>query len=305
MPKLHSEPGLFWTETSAHRIEPSTTHNLLRKPAVGHQAPDDCSIPSSKVTEGHLHRIVLEKAPRRDFRKGMWTGLLGWLATLLCFLLVVLVMASSTRPKRGGQGARLKELLRRALVSRDPCEALADAAKRGGVRVIAADFDLTMITLHSGGNTSNTSGNPIFTSLSSDFNAFAAAANSRGIVIAVVTFGDPNAIGGRPGRIAGEPLVRRVLEESGASFKVEGVFPFYPPLYHSPVAYRALGLKQPMPYNKSFHIEKLRAQFGVSKEEVLLIDDDAKNCEAFATEGGVSLRVGGEQGFDLSQLEVF
>lgn len=40
---------------------------------------------------------------------------------------------------------------------------------------------------------------------------------------------DPKTVAGRPGRIAGEPLVRRVLQTSGASFKVDGVFPYYPP----------------------------------------------------------------------------
>lgn len=45
-------------------------------------------------------------------------------------------------------------------------------------------------------------------------------------------------------------------------------------------------------------------QFGVTKEEVLLIDDDVNNCAAFVADGGVALRVGGEQGFDLTQLEV-
>lgn len=39
-------------------------------------------------------------------------------------------------------------------------------------------------------------------------------------------------------------------------------------------------------------------------EEVLLIDDDANNCAAFAAEGGVSLQVNGDQGFDLARLEV-
>lgn len=213
-------------------------------------------------------------------------------------------MASPDRAHNRPQAARLKALLKTALLSRDTCDALADAVKEGGIRVVAADFDLTMISLHSGGNTSSAPGNPIFTALSQDFNAFGAALNSRGIKIAVVTFGDPKAIGGRPGRVGGEPLVRRVLKESDASFEVEEVFPFYPPLYSSPADYRALGLNGPMPHNKSYHLRKLREHFGVSKEEVLLIDDDATNCGAFAAEGGVALLVTGEEGFNFSQLEI-
>lgn len=40
-----------------------------------------------------------------------------------------------------------------------------------------------------GGSASNVPDNPIFTSLSPDFDAFASAVTSRGIPIAVVTFG--------------------------------------------------------------------------------------------------------------------
>lgn len=226
------------------------------------------------------------------------------LVPFLPFLVVASAMASHEHSGSMPQSARLKELLRRALASREPSEALAEAAKKGGVRVIAADFDLTMLTLHTGGSASDRPDNPIFKALSKDFDAFAAAANARGIQIAVVTFGDPKALAGRPGRIAGEPLVRRVLQTSGASFKVDGVFSFYPPLYSSPADYRALGLTCPMPHNKSYHIQKLRKQFGIRQQEVVLIDDDVNNCAAFAADGGVSLRVTGDRGFELTRLEV-
>ncbi|CDJ36178.1 p36 protein, putative [Eimeria mitis] len=156
----------------------------------------------------------------------------------------------------------------------------------------------------SGGSASDVPDNAIFTSLAPDFNAFAAAAASRGIRIAVVTFGDPKSIGSRSGRIAGEELVRRVLGESAASFDVDAVFAFYPSLYKLPDDYLPLGLDGPMPYDKSYHISKLQERFGVSKEEVLLIDDDLNNCASFAADGGVALRVGGDQGFDFNSLEV-
>ncbi|CDJ48445.1 p36 protein, putative [Eimeria brunetti] len=146
--------------------------------------------------------------------------------------------------------------------------------------------------------------NMIFTSLAPDFNAFAAEAAARGIRIAVVTFGDPKSIASRPGRIAGEDLVKRVLADSSAAFNVDAVFAFYPSLYKQPADYEPLGLDGPMPYNKSFHISKLQERFGVSKEEVLLIDDDLNNCASFAVDGGVALRVNGDQGFDFTALEV-
>ncbi|KAL8442124.1 hypothetical protein Emag_006629 [Eimeria magna] len=195
-----------------------------------------------------------------------------WLVPSLLALVVAAAMASPGQANNSSQAARLKTLLKNALLSR--------------------------------GNTSSASGNPVFTALSQDFNAFGAALNSRGIKIAVVTFGDPKAIGGRPGRIGGEPLVRRVLKESNASFEVEEVFAFYPPLYSSPADYRPLGLSARMPHNKSYHLRRLREHFGVSNEEVLLIDDDANNCGAFVAEGGVALLVTGEEGFNFSQLEV-
>ncbi|KAL8444854.1 hypothetical protein Emed_006042 [Eimeria media] len=229
-----------------------------------------------------------------------WRARSCWLVPSLLALVVAAAMASPDQANTKPQATRLKSLLKNALLSREACEALADAVKEGGIRVVAADFDLTMISLHSG----NASGNPVFTALSQDFNAFGAALNSRGIKIAVVTFGDPKAVSGRPGRIGGEPLVRRVLRESNASFEVEEVFPFYPPLYSSPAEYRALGLNERMPHNKSYHLRKLRERFGVSKEEVLLIDDDGNNCAAFVAEGGVALLVTGEEGFNFSQLEV-
>lgn len=72
------------------------------------------------------------------------------LVPLLPLLLVASAMASHVHSESMPQSARLKELLRRALASHKPSEALAEAAKKGGVRVIAADFDLTMITLHTG-----------------------------------------------------------------------------------------------------------------------------------------------------------
>ncbi|CDJ37514.1 p36 protein, putative [Eimeria tenella] len=212
--------------------------------------------------------------------------------------------AAESSFSKGTKALRLKKLLCKALSAKEPCTALADAVKTGGIRVIAVDFDLTMITVHSGGSASNVPDNPIFTSLSPDFDAFASAVTSRGIPIAVVTFGDPRAIASRPDRIAGEPLVQRVLEGSAASFKVDAVFPFYPPLYQWPADYKVLGLKEPMPFSKSFHISKVLEHFGVSKEQVLLIDDDPNNCSAFAAEGGVSLRVAGDRGFDCANLEV-
>ncbi|CDI73927.1 p36 protein, putative [Eimeria praecox] len=154
----------------------------------------------------------------------------------------------------------------------------------------------------SGGSASDVPDNHIFTALAQDFDAFAAAAASRGVRIAVVTFGDPK---GTPSdRLAGEALVRRVLRESAASFDVDAVFAFYPPLYRQPDDYKPLGLDGPMPYNKSYHITKVQEQFGVTMEEVLLIDDDLNNCVSFAADGGVALRVGGDQGFEFASLEV-
>ena len=49
---------------------------------------------------------------------------------------------------------------------------------------------------------------------------------------------------------------------------------------------------------------QLCERFGVPKEAVLLIDDDVNNCSAFAAEGGVALRVLGDQGFDFAGLQV-
>lgn len=56
--------------------------------------------------------------------------------------------------------------------------------------------------------------------------------------------------------------------------------------------------------NESCACAKVLEHFGVSKEQVLLIDDDPNNCSAFAAEGGVSLRVAGDRGFDCANLEV-
>lgn len=253
MLNLHSTEGLFWMkEWVSPRVSTATRSIPLKAPL----ALEIKSAPASSaiLKSCNLPRGAPPSSVSRFRPQKKWITSASWLVPLLHVFLLYTAMASEEQPAAFSQGARLRDLLRRALSSVDPSEALADAAKKGGVQVIAVDFDMTMIRLHSGkcksqltvfnssflflfsssyealsrhadgcfeqsprndffvgcflsgcvnskshsgrlvfahagGNTSNTPGNPIFTALSRDFDLFATAANSRGIKIAVVTFG--------------------------------------------------------------------------------------------------------------------
>ncbi|XP_026189859.1 uncharacterized protein LOC113146521 [Cyclospora cayetanensis] len=308
-----SESVLQQKQAHLQQLERSSTSDLFPCPhptQSAHVPPFASSPPYPAIADAAIvpslrALAAIWRSPSNHHGACRPSGSVWFLWILLFFVVAFAMESDALKEASTTKGPMLRTLLRSALASQQPCTALAEAAHEGGVKVIAVDFDMTMITTHSGGSASNTPGNPVFTSLSADFDTFATAASAYGIKIAVVTFGDPKTVASYPGRLAGAPLVHRVLEESAASFRVDAVFPFYPPLYKSPTDYRGLGLKAPMPYNKSFHIAQLCAHFGVLRDEVLLVDDDANNCMAFNEEGGVALRVQGGHGFDVTDLQSY
>jgi hypothetical protein len=175
--------------------------------------------------------------------------------------------------------------------------------RSAGIKVIAADFDLTMTSIHSGGYVLPTDSRAprIFSSLSPEWQSFATRANAVGIRISCVTYADANS---GSGGIGGEALVRTTLRTSQATFNLESVYGFYPENYCTPDRYIPLGLSRPMPDDKSYHLRRLCMDYQVEPHEVLLIDDDEHNCIAAERDGYFTIHVGGGRGFSLRGLRL-
>lgn len=172
-----------------------------------------------------------------------------------------------------------------------------------GIKIIATDFDLTMITKHSGGHIdAQEDERGILTSLSGDFDFFASAATKRNLRLVCVTFSDPKTIEGDSRRIAGESLVKKVLEKSRANFQIEKVYAFWPENWAMSRDYKMLNLTCPMPHDKSYHLQKVCEDYRVTLNEILLIDDDISNCRSAARAGALVLHVTGKKGFNFNSI---
>eukprot|EP00914_Ancora_sagittata_P026066 GHVO01051447.1.p1 GENE.GHVO01051447.1~~GHVO01051447.1.p1 ORF type:complete len:679 (+),score=53.86 GHVO01051447.1:73-2109(+) len=175
-----------------------------------------------------------------------------------------------------------------------------------GIQVVASDFDRTITKNHSGGHVPTqrkcAETMRVLCSLSKEFDAFGTACGELDLKIAVVTFSDSRAASMFDGRMGGSELVSAVLEYGKASFSVDAVYGFLPELYRSSGMYSLVGLEQPMPHSKSFHLDRLCKDFGVAKKEVVLIDDDINNCESAAREGYYALHVDSYEGFHFDSL---
>eukprot|EP01068_Selenidium_serpulae_P009938 Selendium_serpulae@DN5357_c0_g1_i1.p1 len=170
------------------------------------------------------------------------------------------------------------------------------------ISMIAADFDLTMTTKHSGGVIDKADPKGIMDKLSAEFNNFAFLANEKNLRVACVTFSDEKTVEGQSNRLAGAPLVEAVMLKGEAKFRVEKVYGYFPMLYQQKENYKALGLSSPMPYYKTYHLSRLCADFSLAPHEVLLIDDDVHNCRQAVAEGYLALGIKGRRGFDCKDL---
>lgn len=148
----NSTPGIVsmqkWTQASASPGLPLAPHTLSRNVK---NRQSHCLTWSGDANTGQLRRASLERRSKQAFRAGNRIRFFSWLLILLTFASMALPStAAESSFSKGTKALRLKKLLCKALSAKEPCTALADAVKTGGIRVIAVDFDLTMITVHSG-----------------------------------------------------------------------------------------------------------------------------------------------------------
>lgn len=151
------------------------------------------------------------------------------------------VVAQSTLPREASQvppkqsalnsylSTELPKLLRQGDVAG---QSIVNYLIQYGVKCIATDFDLTMLTCHSGGWTEPNSekGSKVLNSLSPSFKSFAVYAKSKGLRLCVVTFSDSRSIPSHKLKtaIGGEHIVQAVVEAAGSPFTIDRVFGFYP-----------------------------------------------------------------------------
>ncbi|EAK90368.1 apicomplexan P36 family of proteins, appears to be a divergent HAD family phosphatase [Cryptosporidium parvum Iowa II] len=177
-----------------------------------------------------------------------------------------------------------------------------------GIRTIASDFDLTMMTKHSGGYIDPLDNDGIIfsKSLSKEFNVFGMQAENVNISISVVTFSDPLLIPSnqRERFISGRRMIEHCLKESGAKFKVKNYYCFYPKIWQSQDLYSSIGLDAPMPLFKKYHLLQVASADKLLPNQILFIDDDIRNCKQALQDGFIVLHVEGNAGFSLKSVSV-
>ncbi|KAH8582610.1 apicomplexan P36 family [Cryptosporidium sp. chipmunk genotype I] len=177
-----------------------------------------------------------------------------------------------------------------------------------GIRTIASDFDLTMMTKHSGGyiDPLDNDGVMFSKSLSREFNIFGQLAENANISISVVTFSDPLLIPSnqREKLISGRKMIEHCLKESGAEFKVRNCYCFYPKIWQSRSQYSTIGLDAPMPPFKKYHLLQVASADNLLPCQILFIDDDIRNCKQALQDGFIVIHVEGNAGFSLKSASV-
>eukprot|EP00382_Lankesteria_abbotti_P005425 CAMPEP_0113854936 /NCGR_PEP_ID=MMETSP0372-20130328/7780_1 /TAXON_ID=340204 /ORGANISM="Lankesteria abbotti" /LENGTH=168 /DNA_ID=CAMNT_0000828527 /DNA_START=30 /DNA_END=533 /DNA_ORIENTATION=- /assembly_acc=CAM_ASM_000359 len=162
-----------------------------------------------------------------------------------------------------------------------------------------------MTTVHSGGQVDVTDDRRgVLTSLSSEFHDFAICCEAKGLKFCCVTFCDQKFVSHDAiGRcISGEDIVRTTLKNCNAKFRLVHILGHYPPLYDRSRYYVPLGLDQPMHMSKNFHLEEVCKRMDLTKNEILLVDDDRKNCRAAEAAGYLALAVGKPGKFSVAEL---
>eukprot|EP00918_Siedleckia_nematoides_P071147 GHVU01155403.1.p1 GENE.GHVU01155403.1~~GHVU01155403.1.p1 ORF type:complete len:438 (+),score=30.45 GHVU01155403.1:198-1511(+) len=200
---------------------------------------------------------------------------------------------------------RYKESLKRDASAASAATALVTYFKERGIKIVAADFDRTMTTVHSGGHINpNVDIRSILTSLAPDFNEFGRRVEQEeGLKLVCATFSDEYTIQSSYSEIAGDALVRAVLKASKADFSVEKVYGFFPDNYQEEQHYQTLGLSAPMTPHKSYHLQRICEEYGCKPGEVVLIDDDARNCADASANGHPAIYVKSREGFCFRSLK--
>lgn len=177
------------------------------------------------------------------------------------------------------------------------------------VKTIASDFDLTIMSKHSGGyiNPSSLSGNNFSKSLSYEFNVFATIASNKNIPINIVTFSDPLLIplNKRDNYISGKSMIEHCFKMSNATFVVDKYYCFHPKLWQEKSFYSKLNLSFPMPLYKTYHLSQVCEKNGLLADQVFFIDDDIENCIQALKEGYIVLHVDGDSGYTFKNLNVY
>ena len=153
MPEAHALRGAVSMQKYPHISAFSSPNFAIRHPSSAVQSRRGVIFAGpGTLPNGLRGGFLLHQGCKEASGVGKRIGHSSWLLALLTAVLLIASrpMAAQGSPSVGFGGRVLKTLLKEALNSNDPCTALADAAKNGGVRVLAVDFDMTMITAHSG-----------------------------------------------------------------------------------------------------------------------------------------------------------
>ncbi|CXI19875.1 conserved Plasmodium protein, unknown function [Plasmodium berghei] len=184
-----------------------------------------------------------------------------------------------------------------------------DLLKKINIKMAVFDFDLTLIGKHSGGYIDKLNDiEDIGTSVTNAFKILSKRLYENDIKITVATFSDDETIryskGKSPSLIAGEELIQHCIKNSNCETKIERVYAYYPYYYKEPKKYMALGLKEPMSNDKSYHLKRIRNEFSVNINEIIFFDDDVKNCISAQREGYITFNVTGKKGFNFKDIKL-
>jgi len=193
-------------------------------------------------------------------------------------------------------------------------EAAIQRLQSSGVRGVAWDWDLTALTVHSGGRLRGSRAEQdaiLRERMSLDFVRMVTSLHANDVTQAVLTHSDPMhaertppATDGTPA-LAAEPMVRRGLTIHTGNTLAQSMFVIarYPPLYQARAHWSAVpALTGPMPMGKQYHLEQFCAHSNLTPSQVLLVDDDHTNISAARALGYHTALVHG-QGFRLSDLK--
>ncbi|KEG01587.1 conserved Plasmodium protein, unknown function [Plasmodium vinckei vinckei] len=184
-----------------------------------------------------------------------------------------------------------------------------DLLKTINIKMAVFDFDLTLIGKHSGGYIDKLNDiEDIGTSVTNAFKILSKRLYENNIKITVATFSDDETIRYSKRKssslIAGEELIQHCIKHSNCETKIERVYAYYPYYYKEPKKYMALGLKEPMSNDKSYHLKRIRNEFSVNIDEMIFFDDDVKNCISAQKEGYITFNVIGKKGFNFKDIKL-
>ena len=165
-----------------------------------------------------------------------------------------------------------------------------------GVKVVAFDMDLCIVNQHSRGSLKRYSINEFCKKVKYDFIVAARAFHRLGIKLSIATHSDACEYGYfRPetNYIIGDALVKEVLASSVPEIADDFFIVAYNP--------SSRGNRDVRDGYKKRHIREIATHYNVARAEIVLVDDDARNC-ANTNDEFTAYQVDPDTGFDINSF---